>query len=171
MKLPSNYPFTISPEFGDVHFVDLLSLNKIAQKSLSVDELTYRFFSIEIPFVDWLFRLRCALVKPFGLKGDSLPKQAPVFVRKYNVGEQIVIFTVASRTHNEIVLEDEDKHLNFRIYNIIKHNDDGTLSYHNSTVVHYNNVWGRIYFFFVRPFHTLIVLASMHKLSKQMRTL
>src|ERR1035437_5586475 len=101
MKLPANYPFSISADFGAIHFVDLYSFHKITNAAMTVDELTFRFFSIKMPFVDSLLRLRSALVKPLGLKGSSIPKQAPVFVRNYSVGEQIVLFTVTSRSDDE----------------------------------------------------------------------
>jgi hypothetical protein len=168
MKIPANYPFTISPNFGDIHFVDLYTIPQITNTSRTVDELTALFFSINIPFLQSLLLFRKLIVKPFGLKADIIKEQTPLYIRTYEVGQKIGYFTIASKTDNEIVIEEYDKHLTFRIYNSLITNEDGTMSFHNSTIVHYNNTLGRIYFFFVKPFHKLIVSTLIHKMILQL---
>jgi len=168
MNIPANYPFTISPDFGEIHFADLYSIPHITNTCRTVDELTILFFSINIPYVYWFVQFRKLLVKPFGLKADIVKEQTPLYIRTYEVGQKIGYFTIASRTDNEIVIEEYDKHLTFRIYNSLLTNEDGTMSFHNSTIVHYNNTLGRIYFFFVKPFHKLIVSTLIHKMILQL---
>jgi hypothetical protein len=34
-------------------------------------------------------------------------------------------------------------------------------NFYSSTIVHYNNLLGRVYFFFVKPFHKLIIHAML----------
>lgn len=168
MKPPSNYPFTISTDFGEIHFVDLYQISTITDKSLTVDDITVRFFSIKLPFIDNLVRLRNILVRPFGLKTDFDVPQKSIYIKKYGVGESLVYFPVVSRTDNEIVLEENDKHLLFRIYCSVQYNNKENAVYSISTVVHFNNRWGSLYFFFVKPFHKCIVALSLQKLKRQL---
>jgi len=164
MKLPLSYPFSICPEFGAIHFVDLYQCAIINNKLLTVDEITFKFFSVKLPFVDSLVYIRNFIVKIWGLRTDFEDTQKPLFVQKYDVGDQLVYFTIVSRTENVIVLEENDKHLLFRIYcSVIKENDRKNI-FSISTVVHFHNRWGRLYFFFVKPFHKWIVSSTIKKL-------
>jgi hypothetical protein len=55
---------------------------------------------------------------------------------------------------------EDDKHLNFRA-SVLKDKTNGTVSL--TTVVHYNNLWGRVYFFPVKPFHKIIMKALLKR--------
>ena len=62
-------------------------------------------------------------------------------------------------TENEVILGEDDKHLNFRVSLIL--NPKGKKTENKdlivSTTVEFNNWFGRLYFLPVRPFHKLIV--------------
>ena len=165
MKLPLSYPFTICPEFGAIHFVDLYQCSIINNKLLTVDEITFQFFSVKLPFVDSLVYMRNFIVKIWGLKTDFEDTLKPLFVKKYEVGDKLVYFTVVSRTESEIVLEENDKHLLFRIYSSVIKENDRKIIFSISTVVHFHNRWGRLYFIFVKPFHKWIVSTTLKKLN------
>ena len=164
MKLPLNYPFTICSEFGDIHFVDLYQFSTITKNSITVDEIAFRFFSVKLPFVDSLVNLRNYIVKHLGLRTDFENSQTALFIQKYDVGDKLIYFTVVNRTENEIVLEENDKHLLFRIYCSILYVNKNEFLFSISTVVHFHNRWGRLYFFFVKPFHKYIVSSTIKKL-------
>jgi hypothetical protein len=63
-----------------------------------------------------------------------------------------------NRTENEVILGEDDRHLNFRI-SLLKsdtptpHQKKLTLS----TTVEFKNWFGKLYFLPVQPFHSLIV--------------
>jgi hypothetical protein len=59
----------------------------------------------------------------------------------------------------------DDKHLNFRLSAMLSKAEDQAAA-SLVTVVHFNNVWGRLYFVPVRPFHCLIVRSLMKRLMK-----
>ena len=103
-----------------------------------------------------LMRLRDALVRPFGLKTSPRgPRQLPRFVP----GERIGLFTLFARTDKELLLGEDDKHLDFRI--CLRVTGDGKASL--ATLVRYRNGWGRVYFTLIRPFHVVVVKAMLRR--------
>ncbi|MBK8807929.1 MAG: DUF2867 domain-containing protein [Bacteroidales bacterium] len=167
MKLPENYPFKIDSSFGTIHFVDLIPIYGITKRNSTIDDALADFFSIDISWVNSLLKIRNILMKPFGLKGTNSEDTLQFFSKPFIPGEKAGFFTVKSRTTNEIVLYEADAHLNFYIYNTLLPANDGSYTYYCSTVVHYNNVFGKIYFFFVKPFH-IIILKLMQKKAQRL---
>ena len=141
--IPANS--TIANGFGSIDYQDIYTIKQHANKS--AEEISKGIFTMP-GWVDLLFRLRNGIISIFGLK---TPER--------RVGSDS-IFTVIENRDEEIVMGEDDKHLNFRT-SILKDKSKGTLSL--ITVVHYNNVWGRIYFFPVKPFHRLIVKAGLKR--------
>ncbi len=84
---------------------------------------------------------------------------------KCEPGERFGILRVFDRTKNEVIYGEDDKHLNFRISLLLSaypgHGFSKKLTI--TTVVVFNNWLGHVYFFFVRPFHKLIVKAMLKK--------
>ncbi len=103
-----------------------------------------------------LMRLRDALVRPFGLKTSPRgPAGRPRFVQ----GERIGLFTLFERTEEELLLGEDDRHLDFRLSLRVSGNGQATLA----TLVRFHNVWGRLYFALVRPFHARIVKRMLRR--------
>lgn len=131
-----------------LNFTDTFSTTN--QKD-SIQTITHLIFGTMPKWVAALMRLRNAFVKVFGLKTELAKKIEP----KYEAGEVIGFFKVFSVTNNEIILGANDKHLDFRvsIYNSkeAKHNIKVT------TLVQYNNSFGKIYMAIIKPFHVFIV--------------
>jgi Protein of unknown function (DUF2867). len=100
-----------------------------------------------------LFKLRNRIVGVFGLKTDKNTEKTDNY------------FTLIENVENEIVMGEVDKHLDFRI-SVLKNNSEKTISV--TTVVHYNNIWGNIYFFPVKPFHKIIVKTMMKRYLKNL---
>ena len=59
---------------------------------------------------------------------------------------------------------EDDKHLNFRT-SIMIDKSKSTISL--ITLVHFNNVWGKLYFLPVKPFHRLIIRSLLKKYNKR----
>ena len=97
-----------------------------------------------------LMRLRDTVVRPFGLKTWPGGKGHPL---RFVPGERIGLFTLFERTAEALLLGADDRHLDFRLCLSVPGNGEATLT----TVVHFHNGWGRAYFFFIRPFHGLVV--------------
>jgi hypothetical protein len=102
-----------------------------------------------------LMRLRDALVRPFGLKTSPKGARAPP---RFATGERIGLFTLFARSEDELLLGEDDRHLDFRLCLRVS---EGQVTL--TTLVHFRNVWGRVYFFLVRPFHGIIVQRMLRR--------
>jgi len=111
--------------------------------------------------VGQLFNLRNKIVAKFGLKipdGTNDPQEQLKNFR-CEPGERIGLFKVFASHENEVILGEDDKHLNFRISLFLEKFSDKNSKKNLtvSTTVVFNNWLGRVYFLPVRPFHSLIV--------------
>ena len=122
----------------------------------------YRAVTRQTPgWIDALMRLRNQVVQPFGLK--NLSGMAVVAPGDAVPGKRMGLFEVVSCSDQELVLQDDDKHLLVQL-SVFKqtHNhthDKLTLS----TVVHTHNTLGRIYMAFVGPAHKVIAPAVLRQ--------
>jgi hypothetical protein len=136
-------------------------------QNYSVDYLTAKLFSINPKWVNTLLKIRNAIVEPLGLKtGDPNPIREIEKNIKIEVGSKDVFFTVLTRNENEIVMSEDDKHLYFRTSVLKEYTENNTIKIHLTTIVIYHNVFGKIYFFFVKPFHRIIMKAILKLLKK-----
>ncbi len=122
-------------------------------------------FSTVPTWVKILLRLRNALVAPLGLKtgpvfGTARPERA--ITRDIQPGSRIGIFPVLACTPEEILMGEDDKHLNFRVSVLLDREGDANWAV-VSTVVCFNNWLGRLYFVPVRPVHRVIVPATLKR--------
>ncbi|MDR2938243.1 MAG: DUF2867 domain-containing protein [Prevotellaceae bacterium] len=127
--------------FGKLHYCDVYQVQRKTEKS--AEEIAREVMRLP----GWalaLFKLRNAIVGIFGLKTDP--------------GEGKSFFSLIEKNDTEIVLGESDKHLDFRL-SVMNDKLTGTISL--TTLVHFNNVWGRVYFLPVKPFHKIIVKSLM----------
>ncbi len=125
-------------------------------------EVLWRFVMSQQPFwIGWLTSVRDAIVACFGLKTakhlTTLSDEAS--------GDRIAFFKVYSRSESEIVLGEDDKHLDFRLSVLctpdLSRAGGGQLTV--STVVHCHNLLGRAYLSAIAPFHRQVVTASLRR--------
>ncbi|SON52572.1 DUF2867 domain-containing protein [Vibrio tapetis] len=162
MAIPENTmisKLTENAYFSDTHHVN------IHYEGQSALELYMRMAQETPSWVNRLMTLRNQIVSRLGLK--HLGKMADFSVDKpsneYQVGDQLGIFSIYSLNHEEVILEDRDKHLDVRLSFFIDPNGD-TATLHASSVVHVKNTFGKVYMFFVAPVHKLIVPATLKRL-------
>ena len=118
------------------------------------------------PWVNSLMALRNQVVQLFGLKNlgglrafdPSKPESA------YLPGDRVGVFTLISKSDNEVLLGDSDKHLDV-VLSAFKYPvaSNGTQSLAITTVVHVHNLLGRIYMLPVTPLHKLIAPAVLSR--------
>jgi hypothetical protein len=122
----------------------------------------WRFVMSHQPsWIGWLTNFRDAIVACFGLK---TAKHLSTLSDEAN-GERLAFFRVYGRSESEIILGEDDKHLDFRL-SVLRSPDlsptlGGQLTV--STVVRCHNFLGRAYLFVVAPFHRLVVKASLRR--------
>ncbi len=123
-------------------------------------------------WADCLMSIRDKAVGVFGLKTagqlTSEAKNPDNF--KFQMGEQLGIFKLYAKTGNELVLGDDDKHLNFRVSLLLdgKNKDTDKKKIMITTAVEYKNVFGRIYFLPVKPIHQFIVKGTLREIIRKL---
>ncbi len=167
-ELPPNS--IINESFGKSDYIDTYKVPIHNNQNFSIDYITALFFTSLPSWIKNLLSFRNFLVKYFGLKGGDINKlQEPDKSIYYSVGSEAVIFKVHSRNENEIVMADNDKHLNFRTSILIEKTDKGYDYLYSATIVHYNNILGRLYFLPVKPFHKMIIKTMLKIVSEKLK--
>lgn len=128
-------------------------------------DVLWRFVMSQQPaWIGWLTGARDTIVACLGLKTArdlaALPDEAK--------GDRIAFFKVYGRSESEIILGEDDRHLDFRL-SVLRGPDQspshgGQLTV--STVVHCHNLLGRAYIGVIAPFHRLVVKASLRRAAR-----
>ncbi len=157
----------INKSIKKLDYYDSYEITLLNKENYSIDYLTVRLFTSIPKWISVLLSIRDVIVEPFGLKtGKVNSADVPDKNVKYDAGSKIVLFTVLTRNENEIVFSEDDKHLYFRTSVLKENRDDGSQKIHLTTIVIYHNVFGKIYFFFVKPFHRLIMRTMLKLFEK-----
>lgn len=150
-ELPSNSILKL--HYADYAYKDTFEV-AISRQDVANWELIAALFCSAPPWFDVLAKLRDRMVSVFGLKtsaGD--PKRLPP---PYLEGQEIGFFRVLEQADREVILGNDDKHLNFRTSLMVTQKDDGA-HLCVSTVVSTKNLLGTVYFGIVKYAHRLIV--------------
>ncbi len=143
----------LTPSLEDAYFYDAYQSENLkpdrSPLQIWLDVVTQPF-----PWIERAMTVRNKVVSLFDLKqGDvaGLSKTKPA--TDYKVGDRVGIFQIYSLSDNEVVMGEDDKHLDVRL-SLFKSADGKQATI--STVVHVNNLLGRIYMLFVTPPHRVI---------------
>lgn len=132
------------------------------------------FFTSGPKWIDGLFTIRNKIVGLLGLKtsDNRTDRQKQLDNFKCEKGEQLGLFKVFDKTDNEVVLGEDDGHLNFRVSLLLDKLEDKNEKKNLTitTTVKFNNSFGRLYFLPVRPFHKLIVPTMLKGIIQQIET-
>ncbi|MCL1680701.1 DUF2867 domain-containing protein [Elizabethkingia miricola] len=161
MKTIPSFSVLIKQKFDytDVYFQEVKT-----EKNIRPEDLGKAFFTSNIPWVKKLFTLRNKLVAMFGLKGSDkkskIMKQAEQ--SDFAIGERFGLFKVLDKKEKEIILGEDDKHLDFKVSLLYAQPEN---KIYISTGVQYHNFFGKLYFFFVKPFHRLVVRSMLNSMA------
>ena len=140
----------------------------LQNKNLEIYDIAKLFFDNAPPWVNTLMSFRDKVVsflklnlKTAGPLGKQADKKENNVVPK--VSKKLNIFTLWFSDDNEIVLGEDDRHLNFRI-SLKKTVENEQVRIIVSTVIFVNNTLGRLYLFFILPFHKIIVPAILRRI-------
>lgn len=136
---------------------------KPSDNNLTPTDVGRAFFSSAPKWIEKLFDFRNKIVAVFGLKTST--KNQEINDCKFNVGERLGLFQVFDKNENELILGEDDKHLNFRISLFIDHQSKEIII---TTTVIYNNWFGKLYFLPVKPFHRFIVPSMLKAIIKEL---
>ena len=116
------------------------------------------------PWIERLMALRNRMVSTLGLKnlGGLSQIDSAKNASEYQPGDRVGIFTLFSKTPDEVMLGDKDKHLDV-VVSVHKGAaaEDGAVVVTVTTVVHVHNWLGRLYMVPVAPAHRVIARAMV----------
>lgn len=141
-------------DFTDCYYNDAVS------GEVSVSEATMRALAHMPGWVHLLMRIRNFAVSFYGLKTGTHMTGPVRRGKKLVVGDRMGVFRVQSVTEDEILIGEDDRHLNFLI-SVLRHKQGFTLA----TWVRTHNRFGRIYLSAIMPFHKLIVRDALRRMS------
>jgi hypothetical protein len=125
----------------------------LARPQLGMVDIFFALFGHTPPWMKGLLIVRNAAARLFGLEAPTAGEIMHPAVRSaYRVGEKIGPWPIFFMSDNEIVAGRNNKHLDFRL-SVLKTKDGDGSSVVVSTVCTVHNVSGKIYLFFIVPFH------------------
>lgn len=152
----------VGKSFGNFDYYDAYSITINGRNSFSIDFLFSKFSNISPAWMQALMKIRNFLVSFIGLKTGELDTVSENDLKE---GCRIGFFIITARNENEIVFGEDDKHLNFESSLLLK--SDGENKYlYSITIVKFHNFTGRAYFFFIKPFHKLIIRSVLKQLAR-----
>lgn len=127
----------------------------------NLDKITTRIFQTP-RWADMLMRIRNAFARLVDIDTGGYKRDAYVS-DFYPVGSRAVYFTVVDRNDNEIVMAENDKHLDFKV-SVLMNRQGAIATIYLTTLVKFNNFLGRLYFLLVKPFHRIIIISLLRRL-------
>lgn len=151
----------VATAFKSVNLADAFSIHLPFGASKNPDVLARFIFSVQPSWIRVLTNVRDVIVARFGLK--TAKRLATLSTDP--AAKRISIFRVFGTSETEVVLGENDKHLDFRVSILCMPdsppNTGSQLTL--STVVHCHNRLGRTYLSVIAPFHRQVVKASLRR--------
>lgn len=155
---------SITHLYKSVNLSDAFAIGLPAGASHDPDLLARFIFAHQPAWIGKLLKLRDLIVAGFGLK---TAKHLATLAHDAKA-ERLGIFKVYSTNATEVVVGEDDTHLDFRLSILCSGAPEAgsgralTLS----TVVHCHNLLGRVYIFCIAPFHRMVVKASLRRAAR-----
>lgn len=108
-----------------------------------------------------LMGMRDTAMAPLGVKTSR------AIARDRQAGDRIGFFPVQARTGCELIVGEDDRHLDFRASILLQHGAEGARTLTMITVVHCHNRLGRCYLAVIAPFHRAIVRANILRAARR----
>lgn len=143
-----------------VHYEDTFSCSVQRPAPITWDELSGALRKAMPWWAIALLALRNVLVGWTGLKTGREGK-----AEGYGI---LDLFKTLKQGEDFVVLGEDDKHLDFQVVLRIS-GSESVQTVSTTTLVRFNNRWGRAYFFCIKPFHRLIVAGMMRRAGRLLR--
>ncbi len=144
--------------FPGANLADAFAIRLPAGSSRDAARLARFMLAEQAPWFHALMGVRDMLVAGFGIKtSKQLQAAAPT-----EGDDRIYIFRVHAVSANEMILGEDDRHLDFRA-SVLVRSDDLVVT----TIVHCHNLLGRLYLTLIAPFHRLVVKANLQRAARR----
>jgi hypothetical protein len=152
------------PLYPTSDFADAFAITLPACATRDIVKLARALLDRPAPFLQHLMKLRDAGVRIFGVKTSRQIREE--LVREDC--DRINFFRVLSVSEKELIMGEDDKHLDFRVSVLLRPREGGTGDeIVATTVAHSHNLLGRGYLALVGPFHRIIVRSNLRRAAKR----
>jgi len=137
---------------GNAYFHDFYRA-PLTREGLGIVEVFFALFGHTPTWMKLILIVRNAAARVFGLEAPTVNEiMKPTVLSEYRVCDKIGPWPIFFIAENEIVAGRNNKHLDFRV-SVLKATDGVATSVVVSTICTVHNVFGKIYLFFIVPFH------------------
>jgi hypothetical protein len=160
----------IAPLYAGADLLDAYAIALPAEATGDIDRLTRAVLGQSPGWARGLMGIRDAVMAPLGVKTSK------AIGRARQDGDQIGFFPVLARSARELIVGEDDRHLDFRAATLLcattDRQGDGQGNEQGrelvaTTVVHCHNLLGRSYLVAIAPFHRLIVRANLARAARR----
>lgn len=163
MPVPLPYDTAIVHFYATTHLADAYAVELPPEATGDPAVLARFIFAQRSVWGDALMRLRDTLVAGLGLKTSE--QMASLSAEEQ--AERVAIFRIYTITPSEIVLGEDDTHLDFRVSVLCSAaSPDNARRVTVSTVVHCHNLLGRVYIRIIAPFHRRLVKHGLRRAAR-----
>ncbi len=154
----------IASLFAGADLLDTYAIVLPEVVSHDVGQLARTVLGQPAPWFRVLIRLRDAAVAGFGVKTwRQLRAEAEA-----SGGEHIDFFSVRARSTRELIVGEDDRHLDFRVSVLLRPYPSGFgMELVATSAVHCHNSLGRAYLARIRPIHHLIVRSNLERAQRK----
>lgn len=158
--VPAPTDSALASLYSGAHLLDAYAIALPADATDDIDALTRAVLAQPAGWIRALMRVRDAVMRVVGVKSSREIAAAD----RARGGEQIGFFPVRSRAGGELVVGEDDRHLDFRSSIMVRGAAAGEgRELIATTVVHCHNRLGRFYLTVIAPFHRAIVRANLNR--------
>lgn len=150
----------IADDYRGADLVDSYAVTLPQAAPEDVTTLARALFNRPPLWLRGLLRLRDQIVGPLGVKTTTAIREAGA----RDGHDRIGFFPVLGRSENEIVLGENDRHLDFRVSVLLQRDERGARRLVATTAVRCHNLLGRTYLWVIKPFHVLVVRSYLGRL-------
>ena len=135
-----------------------------ADVAKGIDSLARSALVDPAPWIRLLLGLRDALVAGFRVKTTQEVRRAAIA----DNADRIDFFRILARSDRELILGEDDRHLDFRLSLLLRARPDGSGDeLVATTVVRCHNALGRVYLALIARFHRLVVVSNLSRASNK----
>jgi hypothetical protein len=151
----------LASRYPGADLLDAYAITLPAEASGDIDRLTRAVMGRPAGWARALMRVRDAVMAPLGVKTSAS-------IAREGRGERIDFFPVLDRSAREMVLGEDDRHLDFRTSVLVRNAAAGDgRELVATTVVHCHNLLGRAYLTAIAPFHRVIVRSYLTRAARR----
>ncbi|GGB40121.1 hypothetical protein GCM10011505_22040 [Tistrella bauzanensis] len=159
--VPRPHASRLRPLFAGADLADSYAIALPGGLGGDPEAIARALFSHQAAWVAWLLRLRDLLVSPFGLK------TAPMLATPDGPDDRrIGIFKIYEIHADEILMGEDDRHLDFRLSVRITDAQPGAQMVTLTALVHCHNLLGRSDITIIAPLHRAVVRSSLARAAR-----